>query len=247
MLVIPALDLRGGQCVRLRQGDYDRETVFGDDPVAVAARFIGDGARFLHLVDLDGARVGKPVNTDSIAAIVGAASAAGVPCQLGGGLRDEAAIQAAVQLGVSRCIVGTRAVRDPAWLERVAHQFVGRIVLGLDARDGRLAVDGWMGVESLLALDFVSRVNDLPLAGIVYTDIGKDGMLAGPNLAATVEIARRARAPVIASGGVTTVGDVIALRDAGLPACILGRALYEGVIDLRRLLQRLADQSSPPP
>ncbi len=239
MLVIPAIDLRGGQAVRLKQGDYARETVFDADPAAVAERFLAAGAKRLHLVDLDGARAGKPVNTDAIRSIAAACAQAGVPCQLGGGLRSAEALEAAFALGVTFGIVGTRAAKDPAWFAAAARQFPGKLILGLDARDGVVAIEGWEAGSGLLATDLLVRVAELPLAGIVYTDISKDGMMAGPNFAATAAFALAAKVPVIASGGVTTEADVLELQRLGVPAAIVGRSLYEGRIDLRHLLAAL--------
>lgn len=238
MLVIPAIDLRGGKCVRLKQGDYNQETVFGDDPVEMAQRWVDDGAQWLHLVDLDGAKEGRPVNTAAISDI---AKKVGVPCQLGGGLRNEEGIRAAFSLGIERVILGTKAVRDPEWLVAMANLFPGQTVLGVDAKDGNVATDGWLDVSELTALEIVKRHDSLPLAGIVYTDIAKDGMMAGPNFDSTAALAQATRHPVIASGGVTTVDDVLELRRRGIGACILGRTLYEGKIRLSDLLRRLRE------
>ncbi len=237
MLVLPAIDLRGGQCVRLRQGDYKQETVFGDDPAAMARRWVRDGAQYLHLVDLDGAREGRPVNGASVRAIV---AAAGVPCQFGGGLRSEAHVEEALAWGVDRVILGTKALRDPAWLEGLTRQFPGRIVLGIDARDGMAATDGWLEVSRTSALDLARQCAEWPLAAIVATDIGRDGMLEGPNLEGLAEMARAVPVPVIASGGVTTLEDVRRLARLGLAGCIIGRALYEGRLELRDVLREAA-------
>ncbi len=229
VLILPAIDLRGGQCVRLRQGDYSQETVFGSDPAEMARRWVGQGATYLHLVDLDGARAGHPVNTDSIQAIV---QAAGVPCQLGGGLRTEEAIRQALSIGVDRVIIGTRALQDPIWLEQMCQRFPGKIVLGLDAKNGRVATDGWLEVSEQTALQFAQRCASWPLAAIVYTDITRDGMLGGPNVESLAELAESIALPVIASGGVASVADVRKLAMQGLAGSIIGRALYEGTIDL---------------
>jgi phosphoribosylformimino-5-aminoimidazole carboxamide ribotide isomerase len=230
VLILPAIDLRGGQCVRLRQGDYAQETVFGDDPAAMARRWADQGATFLHLVDLDGARQGKPCNGDSVRRIV---AAAGVSCQVGGGMRTEADVAEALRWGVQRVILGTRALQDPQWCEDVCRAFPGRIMLGIDARGGRVATEGWLQESSTSALDLARTCASWPLGGIIYTDIARDGMLEGPNLEATAELARAVPGtPVIASGGVTTLDDVARLARIGLPGCIIGRALYEGRIDL---------------
>jgi phosphoribosylformimino-5-aminoimidazole carboxamide ribotide isomerase len=231
--ILPAIDLRGGQCVRLRQGDYSQETVFGSDPAAMARRWVNYGATYLHLVDLDGAKLGHPVNGDSVRRIV---NAAGVPCQLGGGLRTETDIELALSWAVERVIVGTKALKDPAWLERVCRRFPEQIVLGIDARNGLVATQGWLDVSERPAIDLARQCADLPLAALVYTDISRDGMLEGPNLDALAEMARTVPQPVIASGGVTTLEDVRRLADIGLPGCIIGRALYEGRLDLREAM-----------
>jgi phosphoribosylformimino-5-aminoimidazole carboxamide ribotide isomerase len=203
--------------------------VFGGDPVQMARRWVGQGATYLHLVDLDGAREGCPVNATSVRAIV---EQSGVPCQLGGGLRTTADIDLALGWGVARVVLGTAALRDPAWLRDLCTNRPGRIVLGIDARDGLVATEGWLEVSRMPAVDFARHCADWPLAAVVYTDISRDGMLAGPNFAAQAEMARAVPLPVIASGGVTTVDDVRRLAQLGLAGCIIGRALYEGRLDL---------------
>jgi phosphoribosylformimino-5-aminoimidazole carboxamide ribotide isomerase len=230
--IYPAIDLRGGQCVRLRQGDYARETVFGSDPAAMARQWVEQGATYLHIVDLDGAREGRPVNGTSIRRIV---EAADVPCQLGGGLRNEADIAAALSWGVKRVILGTRALREPGWLEQVCRRFPGQVVLGIDAKNGRVATDGWLNVSDQSALDLARTCADWPLAALVYTDISRDGMLEGPNFDAMGQMAGAVSLPVIASGGVSSAEDVHRLEALGLAGCIIGRALYEGRVDLRQL------------
>ena len=237
MLIFPAIDLRGGRCVRLRQGDYNQETVFGGDPADMARRWVEQGATYLHLVDLDGARQGHPVNGPSVQAIVLAAQ---VPSQLGGGLRNEDHVEQALGWGVSRVILGTRALRDPAWLEGLCGRYPNRIVLGIDARDGLVATEGWLEVSQKPALDFARQCAGWPLAALVYTDISRDGMLEGPNLSALAEMARAVPIPVMASGGVTTVDDVRRLAQLGLAGCIIGRALYEGRLDLREAMAAAA-------
>jgi phosphoribosylformimino-5-aminoimidazole carboxamide ribotide isomerase len=225
----PAIDLRGGRCVRLLQGDYDRETVFGDDPVAMARRFAADGARRLHIVDLEGAKAGIPVQAELVARMV---EAAGVPCQLGGGIRSVDTARAYVAAGVQRLVVGSVAIENPDLLTELAHAFPGQIVLGLDARDGKVAVRGWLETSPLGAVDVAKRHEQLPLAGIVYTDIAKDGMMAGPNLPALAEMVRAVRLPVIASGGVSNAEDIRQVAAVGAAGCIVGRALYEGSLTL---------------
>jgi phosphoribosylformimino-5-aminoimidazole carboxamide ribotide isomerase len=233
MQIWPAIDLRGGKCVRLVQGDYRRELVFGEDPAAMARTLVEQGAECLHLVDLDGARDGQPANLDSIRGILAAVD---VPCELGGGIRDEATIVRLLELGVSRLVIGTKALREPDWFRAVARQFPGKLVLGIDARDGRVATDGWLETSSMPGVDLALQFDGEPLAAIIYTDIAKDGMLAGPNVAAMREMQQSTRLPVIASGGVTTADDVARLAAAGLAGCIIGRALYEGKLTLAEAL-----------
>lgn len=243
MQVIPAIDLRGGKCVRLRQGDYDQETVFGDDPAAMAAHWEAEGASRIHLVDLDGAKIGKPVNVESVRAILGRVR---VPCQLGGGVRDEPTIQAWLDAGIERVIVGTQALKDPPWFRSMARKYPGRLVLGLDARDGRVATAGWLDVSTVEASALAEQFDDLPLGGLVYTDIACDGMLAGPNLAATGALARRLKTPVIASGGVSTLEDLGQLAALPVAACIVGRALYDGRFRLDQARERAGERPSTP-
>jgi phosphoribosylformimino-5-aminoimidazole carboxamide ribotide isomerase len=240
VLILPAIDLRGGQCVRLRQGDYAQETVFGDDPAAMARRWVDQGATYLHLVDLDGARQGQPINGDSVRRIV---AAAGVPCQLGGGLRSEAHIHEALSWGVERVVLGTRALQDPAWCEAVCRRWPGRIALGIDARQGLVTTQGWLHTSELRALDLARQCRSWPLAAIIYTDVGRDGVLAGPNVEATAELADAVTVPVIASGGVTTLEDIAQLARRGLDGCIIGRALYEGRLDLAAAIARARKES----
>lgn len=241
MLVIPAIDIRGGQCVRLRQGDYSQETIYGD-PVEVAGRWLDQGASYLHLVDLDGAKAGKPVNTKVVAQIVAAAAAYEAPCQLGGGLRNDDDLNHVFDLGIARAIVGTRAIQEPDWLRATTKRLPRRIVLGLDAKDGKLATHGWESAEGIDAAEFLGSAPQSELAAIIYTDVSKDGMLGGPNFDATERLAKEALAPVIASGGISTADDVLELDRRGVPACILGRSLYEGRITLSALLRQLSDR-----
>ncbi len=243
MQVIPAIDLRGGRCVRLRQGDYGRETVFGDDPAAMAARWEAEGASRIHLVDLDGAKEGRPVNVEAVRAILGRVR---VPCQLGGGVRDEATILAWFEAGLDRVIVGTKALQDPDWFRSMAERHPGRLTLGLDAKDGRVATGGWLDVSSVDALTLALQFDDLPLAGVIYTDIARDGMLEGPNLETTGALARQLRTPVTASGGVGRLEDLEALARLPVAACIVGRALYDGRFTLAQARAGAGDRSSAP-
>ena len=234
----PAIDLRGGKCVRLLQGDYARETVFGDDPVAMARRFVAAGAHRLHLVDLDGARDGRPTQADLVARMV---QAAGVPCQLGGGIRTLAAARDYLAAGVARVVVGSIAIERPELLTELAETFPHRIVLGLDARDGRVAVRGWIDTSPLTAIDVARRHAALPLAAIVYTDIATDGMLSGPNLAALREMLAATPHPVVASGGVATAADIEQVATTGCAGCIVGRALYENAVTIPAALAAAGD------
>lgn len=229
MQIWPAIDLRGGQCVRLQQGDYQRETVFGEDPAAMARHWVQDGAACLHLVDLDGARDGQPANLTAVRAILEAVS---VPCELGGGIRSEETVQALLDMGVARLVIGTKALKEPDWFRELCRKFPQWLVLGIDARDGMVATEGWLETSATAAVDLARQFAGEPIAAIIYTDIATDGMLAGPNVAAMRQMQAAVDLPVIASGGVTTADDVTALARAGLAGCIIGRALYEGRISL---------------
>ena len=229
MQIWPAIDLRGGKCVRLKQGDYDRETVFGEDPAAMARRWRDQGAEHLHLVDLDGARSGRVDNLESVAAILDAVD---IPCELGGGIRDEATIARLLELGLERLVIGTLALKQPDWFRQMCRKFPGRLVLGLDARDGMVATDGWLETSESRATELAQQFRGEPIAAVVYTDIATDGMLAGPNLDATAAMHEAVDFPVIASGGVTTLEDIEQLAAVGVAGCIVGRALYEGTLEL---------------
>ncbi len=237
MQVWPAIDMRGGRCVRLQQGDYGRETVFGDDPAAMARLWVGLGAECLHLVDLDGAKTGQPGNLEAIAAI---RQAVNVPCQLGGGIRTRETIAQLLDLGLDRLVIGTKAVKEPEWFRSVCRAFPGRLVLGIDARDGLVATDGWLETSRLEAVEVARRWAGEPLAGIVYTDIATDGMLAGANVAAMAQMQRAVALPVIASGGVTTLDDIAQLAAVPMAGAIVGRALYEGRLSLPEVLRAAA-------
>lgn len=229
----PAIDVRGGRCVRLLQGDYDRETVFGDDPVEMARQFVAGGARRLHFVDLDGAKAGVAAQAELIGRMV---AAAGVACQIGGGIRSLDTARHYLAAGIARVIVGSVAIENPELLERMAAEFPGRVVLGLDARDGRVAVRGWIDTSPVTAVAVARRHAGLPLAAIVYTDIATDGMLSGPNLAALEEMIAATPLPVVASGGVASADDICRVAEIGAAGCIVGRALYDGTLTLAAAL-----------
>ncbi len=229
----PAIDVRGGRCVRLLQGDYARETVFGDDPVEMVRLFVAGGARRLHFVDLDGAKAGVAAQAELIGRMV---AAAGVSCQIGGGIRSLDTARHYLDAGIARVIVGSVAIENPELLERMAAEFPGRVVLGLDARDGRVAVRGWIDTSPVTAVAVARRHAGLPLAAIVYTDIATDGMLSGPNLPALEEMIATTPLPVVASGGVASAEDICRVAEIGAAGCIVGRALYDGTLTLAAAL-----------
>jgi len=232
MLVIPAIDLKDGACVRLRQGEMDRSTVYSEDPAATARRWLEAGAGRLHIVDLNGAFAGRPVNEDAIRAITH--EAGDLPVQLGGGIRDLDIIEAHLAAGVRYVILGTAAVRDPDFARRAAAEFPDRILVGLDARDGRVAVEGWAETTDQEVTELGARFEGFGVGAIVYTDIGRDGMLTGPNVEATRSLAGSLSIPVIASGGIHSLEDIRALKTVeadGVIGAITGRALYEGTLD----------------
>ncbi len=239
--LIPAIDLLEGRCVRLSQGRYDAATVYSEDPGAVAARFASHPIRRLHVVDLDGARTGRPGNREAIGAILRAAR--GVPVQLGGGLRSLAAVEEALGLGVDRVVIGTVAVREPGLIRECARRHPGRVVVGIDAREGRVSVEGWTEMSEISALELARKVEDAGVAAIVYTDIARDGMLVGPNLEATAALAEAVGLPVLASGGVSSMDDLrraAELKKRGVAGVIVGRALYTGALELGRALEIVA-------
>lgn len=245
MLLIPAIDLKDGKCVRLRQGRMEDETIFSDDPVAMAARWVEAGARRLHLVDLNGAFEGKPMNRDVVHAIAEAFPE--VPIQIGGGIRDEETVQSYLDAGVQFVIIGTKAVSAPHFVNDLCLEFPGHIIVGLDARDGKVAIDGWSKLSRHDVIDMARHFEQDGVSAIIYTDIGRDGMMNGVNVEATVKLAQAVNIPIIASGGITNLDDVRALcaqADEGIVGAITGRAIYEGSLDFAAG-QRLADELCP--
>ncbi len=243
MLIIPAIDLKDGQCVRLRQGAMEDSTVFSDDPVATAGRWVDAGCRRLHLVDLNGAFAGAPVNGEAVTAIVKAYP--GLPVQIGGGIRTLDTIAHYIDAGVSYVILGTAAVKRPVFVREACRAFPGKVIVGLDARDGRVATDGWAEVSALMATDLAKRFEADGVSAIVYTDIARDGMMQGVNVDATLAMARASSIPVIASGGITNMDDIRALAaiaHEGISGAITGRAIYEGTLDVTEA-QRLCDET----
>ena len=237
MILYPAIDLKDGQCVRLLHGDMAKATVFGDDPAAQAALFAAAGCEWLHLVDLNGAFAGQPVNGQAVEAILARIK---VPAQLGGGIRDMATIEMWLAKGLARVILGTVAVENPALVRQAARAFPGQVAVGIDARGGRVATKGWATETDVQVTALARSFEDAGVAAIIYTDINRDGAMGGPNLQATEELARALSIPVIASGGVSSLADLIALRDSGVIAgAISGRALYDGAIDLPAALAAL--------
>ena len=241
MILYPAIDLKDGQCVRLLRGEMDKATVFSDDPAAQARAFQDAGCEWLHLVDLNGAFAGQPVNAAAVEAILAAVD---VPAQLGGGIRDMATIEGWLGKGLERVILGTVAVEDPALVRQAAAAFPGRVAVGIDARDGMVATKGWAEKTDVNAIDLARSFEDAGVAAIVYTDINRDGAMAGPNVAATAALARAVAIPVIASGGVSSLTDLKALKDCGAPlnGAISGRALYDGALDLGHAIALLKDR-----
>ncbi|MFT4171820.1 MAG: 1-(5-phosphoribosyl)-5-[(5-phosphoribosylamino)methylideneamino]imidazole-4-carboxamide isomerase [Rhodocyclaceae bacterium] len=240
MLLIPAIDLKDGQCVRLRQGDMQDATVFSEDPGAAARHWLEQGARRLHLVDLNGAFAGKPKNATAIQAIVDEIDER-IPIQLGGGIRDLDTIERYLDGGVSYVIIGTAAVKNPGFLRDACSAFPGHIIVGLDAKDGKVAVDGWSKLTGHDVIDLAKKFEDYGVESVIYTDIGRDGMLSGVNIEATVRLAQALRIPVIASGGITNLDDIDALckvEDEGIVGAITGRAIYEGTLDFRAAQDR---------
>ena len=243
LTLYPAIDLKGGRCVRLRRGEMADATIYAEDPVAQARSFAGAGSRWLHVVDLDGAFAGKSVNTTAVREILGAVS---IPVQLGGGIRDMTAIEAWLEAGVARVILGSAAAKKPVLVREACRAHPGRIAIGIDARDGHVATEGWAETSAMTALDLAQRLEDAGAAALIYTDIARDGMLQGLNIAQTLELARAVVTPVIASGGVAGMTDIDALLPYAdtLDGVIVGRALYDGRLDLRTALARLAQTAT---
>ncbi len=247
--LLPAIDLLEGRCVRLRQGNYDDSTIFADDPVEMAARWRDEGAERLHLVDLDGARAGRPVNTEVVRRI---SEATGLPCQLGGGIRNEDSIRAALlDAGVDRVIIGTKALREPEWFREMCQKYPGQLALGLDARDSMVAVDGWLEVSGISVLELARSFLSVPLSAVIYTNIANDGMMQGIDAGTLNDFRVLASMglPVIASGGVTTMADLAALKaiseeEPNLIGAITGRAIYEGTIRVREAIRFLRSSDS---
>jgi len=245
MQIIPAIDLKDGRCVRLRQGDMNDETIYGEDPVEVAAKWVEAGARRLHLVDLNGAINGEPINADIIYEITRAFPE--LPVQVGGGIRTEKTIELYLDVGVQYVILGTKAVRNPAFVGEVCAEFPYQIMVGIDAKDGKVAIDGWEKVSDFTAIDLAQRFEDDGVSSIIYTDIARDGMLKGVNVEATVKMAQATEIPIIASGGVKNLDDIRRLcevREEGITGVIAGRSLYENTLDLAEA-QNLADELMP--
>jgi phosphoribosylformimino-5-aminoimidazole carboxamide ribotide isomerase len=240
MILYPAIDLKDGACVRLRRGDMSAATVFNADPGAQARDFAASGCAWIHVVDLNGAFAGASVNGDAVAAIL---ESVNVPVQLGGGIRDMAGIESWLERGVSRLVLGTMALRQPETVKQACRRFPDKIAVGIDARGGKVAVEGWAETSEILAPDLALRFEDAGVAAIIFTDIDRDGMLGGPNVEATDALARRLTIPVIASGGVSSLDDLLKLKqhaDSGIEGAIVGRALYDGRIDLKAALAALA-------
>ncbi|MES2917985.1 MAG: 1-(5-phosphoribosyl)-5-[(5-phosphoribosylamino)methylideneamino]imidazole-4-carboxamide isomerase [Pseudomonadota bacterium] len=241
MLIIPAIDLKDGKCVRLKQGRMEDDTVFSDDPVGMATHWVEQGARRLHLVDLNGAFAGTPIHGEVVKAIAHKYPA--LPIQIGGGIRSLETIEAYVKAGVSFAIIGTKALKEPQFVIEACKAFPGKIIVGIDAKDGLVATDGWAEVSTVKAVDLARQFRDAGVSAIVYTDIARDGMMQGVNVEATAQLARDAGIPVIASGGVTNLDDIVRLKAvaaSGISGAITGRAIYEGSINLAEA-QRLAD------
>jgi phosphoribosylformimino-5-aminoimidazole carboxamide ribotide isomerase len=244
MIIIPAVDIKNGKCVRLLQGRMEDETVFSDDPAAMAQKWATLGAELIHVVDLDGAFEKSPQNMDAVKKIINTVA---TPIQLGGGIRNEQTIQVLLDLGVSRVIIGTEAITNTDWVMQTAKRFAGQVVVGIDARDGRVAIEGWTQNTQTLAVDLAKRFEDCGVAAINFTDISRDGMQTGPNIDATRRLAEAISIPVVASGGVSTIQDIqnlLPLKSVGVVGVITGKALYSGTLDFKQALELV--QSAAP-
>ena len=241
MIVVPAVDIRNGRCVRLIQGDYDREVVFDDDPADAARRWADAGAELLHIVDLDGAREGRPVNLDTVVRI---RKGLDITIELGGGIRNDATVMRVTEAGIDRVIVGTRALEDPDWVLGLAERFPGRIVAGIDALGGKVRTRGWLKDSDIDPVELAKRLDRRSLAGMIVTDISRDGMLGEPNVAFTRSVQDAVRVPVFASGGVSTLGHIRSVAEAGLAGVIVGTALYDGRIALSEAIAVAREASS---
>jgi len=233
MLILPAIDIRDGKCVRLQQGDYDQETIYADSPVEMAKHWEQQGAEFLHIVDLDGAKEGVPTNFSIVSKIVANVK---IPIELGGGVRNQETIQRYLDSGVNRLIIGTLALKEVDWFREMCQQFPQKLVLGIDGRNGLVATEGWLETSQTLAIDLAKKFADLPLAALVYTDIAKDGMLQGPNIEEMEAMRRTVSIPLIVSGGIASLDDVRHLASRNFYACIIGKALYENKFRLAEAL-----------
>lgn len=241
MQLLPAIDIRDGKCVRLKQGDYAQETIYGAYPADMAHRWVSDGATALHIVDLDGARSGSTTNRRAIVKIVNEVE---VDCQLGGGIRDEQTIVDYLEMGLDRLVIGTKALTDPGWLAEMTAKYPWRLMVGIDARDGHAAMQGWLKTSDVVATELAGQMSIHPIAGIIYTDITKDGMMCGPNFAAMSQMKQSTTVSLFASGGIASVDDVKKLNDSGIDGCIIGRALYEGRLTLADAMAAIS-QSTP--
>ena len=233
MLILPAIDIRNGKCVRLQQGDYNQETIYADSPIEMAKHWEKQGAKFLHIVDLDGAKDKKPTNFSIISEI---AQSVTIPIEVGGGIRNQYTIQRYLESGVNRLVIGTLAQKEPDWFREMALMFPNKLVLGIDGRNGFVATEGWLETSRMLAVDLAKQYVDLPLSALVYTDIAKDGMLEGPNIDEMESMRRTVSFPLIVSGGIASLDDVRRLVQGGFHACIIGKALYENRFQLKEAI-----------
>jgi phosphoribosylformimino-5-aminoimidazole carboxamide ribotide isomerase len=233
MQLLPAIDILNGKCVRLKQGDYGQETVYADSPAEMAQHWFQQGAEYLHVVDLDGAKNKEPVNRRFVYDIINSVN---IPVEIGGGIRSEETIQDYLDAGVRRIVIGTLALKEPDWFCKMSEKFPDKLVLGIDAKNGMVATEGWLETSQTSAVELARKFIELPLAALVYTDIAKDGMMEGPNFAEMTAMKQAVPFPIVASGGISSLNDIRKLKELGLPACIIGKALYEGTIKLEEAL-----------